>query len=66
MYKTVEHSQYSFFDFNQSLGLHMNPENRWIKMADSIPWDAFEKSMPESSRAGPAMLPNLSVWLSVL
>ena len=21
----------------------MNPENRWIDMADMIPWDAFEK-----------------------
>ena len=21
----------------------MNPENRWIKMADAIPWDKFEK-----------------------
>ena len=21
----------------------MNPENRWIKMADMIPWDVFEK-----------------------
>lgn len=21
----------------------MNPENRWIKMADLIPWDMFEK-----------------------
>ena len=25
------------------MGLHMNPENRWIRMADMIPWDAFEK-----------------------
>ena len=25
------------------MGLHMNPENRWIKMADAIPWDIFEK-----------------------
>ena len=24
------------------MGLHMNPDNRWIKMADSIPWDEFE------------------------
>lgn len=52
MYKTVEHSQYSFFDFNQSLGLHMNPENRWIKMADSIPWDAFEKKYARKFKSG--------------
>ncbi|RKI19783.1 IS5 family transposase [bacterium 1xD8-6] len=24
------------------MGLHMNPDNRWIKMADCIPWDKFE------------------------
>ena len=43
MYKTVDHSQHSFLDFNQPLGLHMNPENRWIKMSDNIPLDVFEK-----------------------
>lgn len=43
MDKTVNHSQHSFLDFNQPLGLHMNPENRWIKMADRIPWDIFEE-----------------------
>lgn len=21
----------------------MNPENRWVKMADAIPWEIFEK-----------------------
>lgn len=21
----------------------MNPENRWVKMADAIPWEVFEK-----------------------
>ena len=24
-------SQHSFLDFNQPLGLHMDPENRWVK-----------------------------------
>lgn len=43
MYKIVDKLQHSFLDFNQPLGLHMNPNNRWIKMADSIPWDEFEK-----------------------
>ena len=42
MYKPVDKSQHSFLDFNQPMGLHMNPGNRWIKMADSIPWDEFE------------------------
>ena len=42
MYKTIDKLQHSFLDFNQPLGLHMNPDNRWIKMADRIPWDEFE------------------------
>ena len=42
MYKPIDKSQHSFLDFNQPMGLHMNPNNRWIKMADSIPWDEFE------------------------
>ena len=43
MYKSSDLSQSSFLDFNQPMGLHMNPQNRWIKMADAIPWDVFEK-----------------------
>lgn len=43
MYKSDDKLQSSFLDFNQPMGLHMNPENRWIRMADMIPWDAFEK-----------------------
>lgn len=42
MYKSNDKLQSSFLDFNQPMGLHMNPDNRWIKMADMIPWDAFE------------------------
>ena len=43
MYKSDNKLQSSFLDFNQPMGLHMNPENRWIRMADMIPWDVFEK-----------------------
>ena len=43
MYKSSDKSQSSFLDFNQPMGLHMNPNNRWIKMADAIPWEVFEK-----------------------
>jgi hypothetical protein len=43
MYKAADKSQPNFQDFNQPLGLEMNPENRWIKMADIIPWNQFEK-----------------------
>ncbi len=47
MYKPVDKSQGTFFDFNQSMGLHMNPNNRWIKMAELIPWDEFETKYAE-------------------
>lgn len=42
MYKPVYKSQPSFFDFGQPLGLRINPENRWIKMANRVPWERFE------------------------
>lgn len=43
MYKYTDNTQSNFLDFNQPIGLHMNPENRWVKMADDIPWEIFEK-----------------------
>lgn len=43
MYKYTDNTQSNFLDFNQPIGLHLNPENRWIKMEDAIPWEIFEK-----------------------
>ena len=57
MYKRPDTSQHSFLDFNQPLGLHMDPENRWVKMADRIPWDEFERryaALFESDTGKPA------------
>lgn len=42
MYKPMDKLQPSFLDFNQPMGLKVNPENRWVKMADMVPWDVFE------------------------
>ncbi len=47
MYKPIDKLQHSFLDFNQPMGLHMNPHNRWIRMADLIPWDEFESKYAE-------------------
>ena len=47
MYKPIDKLQHSFLDFNQPMGLKMNPENRWIKLADLIPWDEFEAKYAE-------------------
>ena len=43
MYKFAS-KQIKFSDFNQPLGLTMNPNNRWIKKANIIPWDEIEKN----------------------
>lgn len=42
MYKPADKTQTSFPDFNQPAGLRLNPNNRWIQMADKVPWDVFE------------------------
>jgi len=50
MYKPHNHTQLSFEDFNQPIGLKMNPENRWIKKAERIPWMELEKSYVKNFR----------------
>lgn len=42
MYRPTDRSQHSFLDFTQPMGRHMNPDNQWVKMADSTPWDEYE------------------------
>ena len=51
MYKYTDNTQSNFLDFNQPIGLHMNPENRWVKMADAIPWGALKRNIPACSQA---------------
>ena len=43
MYRKDQYHQYSITDFNQPIGLKMNPENRWVKKAATIPWEAIEE-----------------------
>ena len=43
MYKFNRNRQFSLSDFNQPTGLKMNPENRWIKKAETIPWNEIEE-----------------------
>jgi hypothetical protein len=42
MYKKQSDRQLSFEDFNQPLGLKMNPNNRWIKKSELMPWAQLE------------------------
>ena len=41
MYKYAS-GQIRFEDFGQPVGMRMSPENRWVKRAESIPWDEIE------------------------
>lgn len=51
MYKSTDRTQQNFLDFNQPMGLDMDPDNRWIRLADSIPWDEFEKKYAKLFRS---------------
>ena len=42
MYKKDRLHQLGLADFNMPVGLKMNPENRWVKKAATIPWEAIE------------------------
>lgn len=37
MYIRTDRFRHSFLDFKQPVGLHVNPDNRWMKMIDSNP-----------------------------
>ena len=43
MYKSDRNHQFTLSDFNQPVGLKMNPENRWVKKAATIPWWDIEE-----------------------
>ncbi|MDR1473918.1 MAG: transposase [Lactobacillales bacterium] len=42
MYKSQLYTQISFEDFDQPMGLKMNPNNCWIHKAELIPWSELE------------------------
>lgn len=37
-----EDKQITIFQFGQTAGLELDPENRWVKMADKVDWDKIE------------------------
>jgi len=41
MYKFAD-NQIKFSDFGQPIGMKMNPNNRWVKKAELIPWKEIE------------------------
>jgi hypothetical protein len=46
MYKK-QSKQISMTDFNMPLGMMLDPENRWVKKAGAIPWEAIERGYAE-------------------
>ena len=38
MYKFEKYRQVGLADFNQPAELKMDPDNRWVRKADTIPW----------------------------
>ena len=43
MYKSDRNRQQKFTDFNQPAGMRMNPDNRWVRKAETIPWARIEE-----------------------
>lgn len=42
MYRANNHHQLSLSDFNQPIGLTMSADNRWVRLAELIPWEKYE------------------------
>ena len=47
MYKTHADHQITFFDFNQSCGMQLDMNNRWVLAAARIPWAKLEEKYAE-------------------
>ena len=47
MYRQESSKQLSFEDFYLPFGGHLNPNNRWLRLAELIPWVEFEESYAE-------------------
>ena len=62
MYKYAS-GQIRFEDFGQPVGMHMSPDNRWVKRAESIPWDEIEHRYAELFKNRKGNVANRFVWL---
>ena len=47
MYKKDRNHQFGLTDFNQPFGFKLNPDNRWVKKAEIIPWNEIEDRYAE-------------------
>jgi len=55
MYKKDRFHQFGLSDFNQPFGLKMNPDNRWIKKSETIPWEEIEDKYAELFKSSTGM-----------
>ena len=46
MYKRTHIRKLALTDFNQPIGLTMDPKNRWARLAAMIPWEKYEQKGP--------------------
>ena len=46
MYRRKDRNQLSFEDFFLPFGGKLSGDNRWIKLAELIPWDELEDDCP--------------------
>ena len=58
MYRQESSMQFDFEDFYLPFGGHLDPNNRWVRLAVLIPWDEFEESyadqFAQSGQGAPA------------
>ena len=62
MYKFERYRQLGLADFNQSVGLKMNPGNHWLKKPKQFRGMPSRKSMQNCFQAKPVCLQNLYGW----
>jgi hypothetical protein len=48
MYKKESKEQFNFKDFYLPFGGHLNGKNRWVYLAELVPWEDFEKEYAEN------------------
>lgn len=48
MYKKVELAPIPPLDFELANGSKLSPDNRWVKMAQVIPWSEFESEYAQN------------------
>ena len=63
MYRREHRDQLSFKDFFLPFGGQLSGDNRWINLAELIPWDELEDDYASSSARGLVLPPSHFAWL---